>query len=190
MNVAREFATVDLVTGSYAETRGVDAFALALIKAERQIRRLVTHLVYQSPSFTASHIPQLRDALWNNRHVYFEGFECGFDALYPRSVAQLTGDTYGRLRPRLDEAIDHRNKIFHGQLTSKYLSREDLLGFVADIRAWCESLARATEAEFRYDGFSDSFRKSAVVDLARLLRIQFMDVATYVQFIREYMQRR
>jgi len=189
MDPAREFATVDLIVTSCAETRGVDAFALALIKAERQIRRLVTHLVYQFPCFTASHISPLRDALWNNRGVYFDGFERGFDALYPRSVAQLVGDAYSRLRPRLDEAIDHRNKICHGQLTSKYLTREDLLGFVADIRAWCESIARATNAEFEYDSFADSFRKSTVADLAKRLKVQLTDVAGYVQFIRQYMQR-
>jgi hypothetical protein len=46
-----EFATVDLIIRSNAETRGVDAFALALLKAERQIRRLFIHLVYQFPCF-------------------------------------------------------------------------------------------------------------------------------------------
>ena len=48
---AAEFRTVDLIVASSAETRGVDAFALSVIEAERQIRRLVTHLVYQFPSF-------------------------------------------------------------------------------------------------------------------------------------------
>jgi hypothetical protein len=135
-------------------------------------------------------IPQLRDALWNNRRVFFEGFERGFDALYPRPMAQLTGDIYGRVRPRLDEAIDHRNKIFHGQLTSRSLSRDDLLGFVSDIRAWCEAVARVTQADFDYDGFSNSFRKSTVADLPRRLRVQFADVGAYAQFIRDHMQRR
>jgi hypothetical protein len=44
MSTEEEFATVSLILGSQAETRGVDAFALSLIKAERQIRKLVTHL--------------------------------------------------------------------------------------------------------------------------------------------------
>ena len=87
MNSAREFATVDLIVSSDAETRGVDAFALALIKAERQIRRLVTHLVYQFPCFTKKHIKSLRNELGKNRRVYFEGFERGFNVLYPQSVA-------------------------------------------------------------------------------------------------------
>lgn len=45
-SATEEFSTVDLLLGSGAETRAVDAFALALIKAERQARKLVTHLVY------------------------------------------------------------------------------------------------------------------------------------------------
>jgi len=38
----------------------------------------------------------------------------GFDALSPRKVQELVGPDYARLKTRLDEAIDHRNKIFHG----------------------------------------------------------------------------
>jgi hypothetical protein len=33
----------------------------------------------------------------------------------------------------MSEAIDHRYKIFHGQLTSHNLSRHDLLACVTDI---------------------------------------------------------
>jgi len=162
-----EFETVDLIVRSNAETRGVDAFALALIKAERQMRRLVTHLVYQFPAFGVKEIPQLRDTLWDNRRVYFEGFERGFDALYPRSIKELVGVEYDRLRPRLNEAIDHRNKLFHGQLTSKWLTRDDLLEFVADIRSWCGALGDGAKAEIGYDGFArDSFQKSSVANLA------------------------
>jgi hypothetical protein len=61
-----EFATVDLIIRSNAETRGVDAFALALLKAERQIRRLFIHLVYQFPCFGGERIGRLRDTLWAN----------------------------------------------------------------------------------------------------------------------------
>jgi hypothetical protein len=46
MGHAQEFATVDLLLESKHETRGIDAFALSLIKAERQMRRFVTYFVY------------------------------------------------------------------------------------------------------------------------------------------------
>lgn len=47
MNTNHEFDTVGLIVNSTSETRGVDAFALATIKAERQLRKLFTHLVFQ-----------------------------------------------------------------------------------------------------------------------------------------------
>ena len=112
MSIAEEFATVSLILNSQAETRGVDAFALSLIKAERQVRKLVTHLVYQFPVFAPSDVAALRNALGASRRVYFEGFLSGFDALYPRSVQDLVGSEHARLKARVDEAIDHRNKIF------------------------------------------------------------------------------
>ena len=190
MSYLEEFSTVDLIVGSTAETRGVDAFALSLIKAERQIRRLMTHLVYQFPCFRSTDIEDLRGVLANNRRVYFEGFERGFDAIYPRTIKDLIGAAYPHLRPRIAEAIDHRNKIFHGQLTSKYLTREDLLAFVTDICTWCEALAQSASSEFQYDGFErNSFQKSVIVDLTKRYRQQITDLSCYEQFIRTQMQR-
>ena len=191
MSCEADFKTVDLIVRSDAETRGVDAFALSLIKAERQMRRLVTHLIYQFPCFGVKDIGQLRDTLADNRRVYFEGFERGFNALYPLTVRDLAGIEYDRLRPRLNEAIDHRNKLFHGQLTPKWLSREDLLEFVADIRSWCEALATGANAKVGYDGFArDSFRKSALADLSDRLKLQLANVQDYASFIHTHMQRR
>jgi hypothetical protein len=51
MSFQGEFQTVELIERSDAETRGVDAFALSLLKAERQLRRLFTYLVFQYPCF-------------------------------------------------------------------------------------------------------------------------------------------
>jgi hypothetical protein len=97
MSYTREFATVDLIVNSNAQTRGVDAFSLSLIKAERQLRRLVTHLVYQFPCFGTNDVPQLRATLYDNRRVYFEGFESGFNALYPKTIEDLVETEYDRL---------------------------------------------------------------------------------------------
>ena len=185
-----EFQTIDLILSSNAETRGVDAFALSLIKAERQIRRLVTHLVFQSPAFGPEHIEDLRNTLASNRRVYFEGFERGFNALYARSVEQLIGMHYERLHNRLSEAIEHRNKVFHGQLTLYSLKRKALLELVDDIRAWCEVLANAAQSDLGYDGFArDSFQKSNRQDLAERLKIRLNSIEAYAQFIRQYLER-
>lgn len=185
-----EFKTVQLIIESNAKTQGVDAFALALIKSERQIRRLVTHLVYQFPCFDSGDINELRDVLCKNHAVYFEGFEQGFNALYPRSVKALVGANYDRLHERINAAIEYRNKIFHGQLTPDRLSREGLLGFVSYIRCWCDTLARSAQNEFGYDGFArNSFQKSKTKNLSTKFQIQFTGIDCYTQFIKKYMQR-
>ena len=190
MSLEGEFKTVDLILASKAETRGVDAFALSLIKAERQVRKLFTHLVYQFSSFGSADIHKLRGALVASHHVYFEGFLAGLDALYPRTVEDLVGGEYSRLRARLMEAIDYRNKIFHGQLTSRFLSTEDLFSLEADIRAWCAALANGAIAEVGYDGFCrNSFQKSAIPDLWKRYRVQFGSIEDYKAFIHTHMER-
>ena len=169
----------------------MDAFALSLLKAERQIRRLFTHLVYQFLCFGPSDVAHLRETLANNRKVYFRGVVRGFDVLYPRSVKTLVGAEYDRLSGRLDDTINHRNKIFHGQLTSSYLSREDLLGYVTDIRLWCRTLAESSLIEFSYDGFArNSFQKSTLTELYKRFNVQLNSVESYPDFIHQYMQRR
>lgn len=190
MSFADEFSTVDLILKCAAETRGVDAFALSLIKAERQARRLFTHLIYQYPAFAKSDVPQLRAALTRNSRIYFEGFFRGIDDLYPRTIAQVVGAAHSRLLARVQEAGRYRNKIFHGQLTSLELSREDLKALVADIREWCETLALGFQAEIAYDGFGrGSFHKSAITDLATRYNLQLASVSEYEDFLRTKVQR-
>jgi hypothetical protein len=45
MSYSEEFQTVDLIINPLAKTRGVDTFALALINAGRQLRKLVSHFI-------------------------------------------------------------------------------------------------------------------------------------------------
>jgi hypothetical protein len=185
-----EFRTVDLILESDAATLAVDAFVLSWIKAERQLRRLVTHLVFQSASFSYRDVDALRRTLWNSKRVYFEGFEKGFESLYPRSLRDLIGPEYHQIRSRLVMAGQHRNKIFHGQLTSESLSRASLIEVVHNIREWCERLASSAQQEIGYDGFArNSFRKSDIPNLASRLKLQFTDVESYRTFVREYLER-
>jgi hypothetical protein len=159
-NIDDEFSTIDTLLASEAQTRGVDTFALALIKAERQMRKLFTYLVFQSPAFSTRDIKALRNAL-AARRLYFRDFISAWNKLYTRPLKEIVGPDYDRLRAVLDEAIEFRNKIFHGQLTTKYLSREDLIAYVAQIRCWCRALAAGSQLEIGYDGFErNSFRKS------------------------------
>lgn len=190
MTASSEFDTVDLILNSSSETRGVDAFALAVIKAERQIRKLFTHLVFQFPCFAGSDIGALRDALASNKSVYFEGIETGINCISPYTVEKLVGAKYKCLRPRISEAIDYRNKIFHGQLTQKCLSRDDLVALVTDIREWCEALANGATLRVGYDGFArNSFQKSTIQGLTEQFKVQFSGVDSYAQFIQQHMRR-
>jgi len=190
MSVDDEFATVDLVRNSRAETRGVDAFALSLIKAEKQARRLFTYLVYQHPWCDRTTVPELKKALEESRRVYFTGLVRGWNALYPQSVEQLVGVEYGRLRRRVDEATTYRNKIFHGQLTSRGLSRTSLESLADDIRAWCHAFGSGALAEIGYDGCGrNSFRKaSSAATLCSKYKTNFAGAADYRTFIRAHME--
>lgn len=190
MNLENEFRTVELVMSSGAETSGVDAFALALIKAERQMRKLFTFLVYQFPCFQPLHIAELRAALGKYRGIYFNDFITGIDALSNVKVEKLIGQCYGQLYARLAEATAYRNKIFHGQLTDKRLSHSDLVGIVNDMKMWCALLADSALQEFGYDGFArPSFQKSTIPELWNSYRVCFTCIGDYAAFLANNMTR-
>lgn len=190
MSYSAEFRTVDLVLASETETSGVDAFALSLIKAERQMRKLFTYLVFQSAFLTTADISGLIKTLAANKEVYFNGVVAGFDALSPALVKELIGPEYDRLWARFCEFAKFRNKIFHGQLTGKELSADQLRTNVDDIKLWCRLLAESANRELDYDGFArDSFRKSLMPNLANRLRVKIGSVEQYANFISEHMER-
>lgn len=189
MSFAAEFAVVELVLDSQFETRGIDAFALAVIKAERQMRRLFTYLAYQSPTLGAGDIPALRAALGASRRVYFEGFQRGINNLLQMSLRDLIGADFDDLDARMSEAIEVRNKIFHGQITDRCLNTTDLLEYVAKIRRWCELLATSALREVGYDGFRrNSFRKSEI-DVSHKFRVHIAGVPSYGEFLARYVER-
>lgn len=183
MNIDKEFATIDAVLASGAETRGVDAFALAVIKAERQMRKLFTFLIFQSDAFGSDDVVALRNAL-ANRRVYFRDFVAAWDTLCLRRLREIVGPDHDRLRAILDEAIEWRNKIFHGQLTSRRLSRQELIAYADQIRHWCGALATGAQRVCGYDGFGrNSFRKSHAK--ANLLSVQIRSIKDYDQLLAE-----
>lgn len=189
MNYTTEFQTIDAVLACSAETRGVDAFALSVIKAERQIRKLFTHLMFQAPAFDSTDIQNLRKVLADNRDVYFEGFIAGWDNLYTSPISDLVGQEYQRLLALLTDATRHRNKIFHGQLTNSSLARNNLLVYVEKIKDWCCKLAAGALKDIGYDGFGrNSFHKSRIIDLSMRHRVVFTSVADYESFIHSHME--
>ncbi|NPT34232.1 hypothetical protein [Paraburkholderia xenovorans] len=128
MSFANEFAVADLIMKSHLPTSGVDAFALSIIKMERQMRKLFTYLVYQAQAFGPEHAEELKQVLGASRKAYFVGFERGINDLSRISIEEMVGQQYAELRPILSDALDVRNKVFHGQVTMRCLQRETFFG--------------------------------------------------------------
>ena len=125
MTYEDEFSTAELIIDSDHETRGVDAFSLSFIKSETQIRKIFTHVIFQSDSFDETTIDKLIQILADNRKVYFSGFIRGFYGIYPVSIETIYGDSYKSDLEKIETIQKYRNKIFHGQLTGDSLSQND-----------------------------------------------------------------
>lgn len=190
MSFANEFAIVDMIVASQHETRGIDAFSLSIIKTERQMRKLFTHLIFQYPCFDGTSVSAMRDLLGAGRNYYFEGFERGVDAVAPRTVAHMIGGDYASLRERLSQAMEIRNKVFHGQVTkTKYMTRDELLGYVADIRCWCETFAEVSLNEIGYDGFGRNSLRKCRPNLANTFKYQIASIDGYRRLLKEHVAR-
>src|SRR5450756_1693309 len=101
------------------------------------MRKLFCFLVFQCPAFWHANCQALENTLAEFKNVYFAGFIKGIDALYQVPVSELFGQDYLPLRKRLKEAQLVRDKIFHGQVTGKQLTRNQLMELIDGIRAWC-----------------------------------------------------
>jgi hypothetical protein len=182
----QEFAVViDLLT-SASRSKGVDAFALSLLKAERHARRIFTFLIFQSSCFEKEHIPELRAALVNHEYFAFTSALAGIDLISPYPLIELCGDQHAALLSLLPTIKKRRNKIFHGQLTHESLSMEELESMAFTLRDWSVSLAENGASKLGYDGFaSRSFVKHTNTEFSRSLKRQLTSVADYSAFIAE-----
>jgi hypothetical protein len=184
MNFETEFKVVDLILGSEFETRGVDAFSLSILKMERQIRRIFTHIVFQHHSFKDSDIQTLIDKLAGNKKIQFKHFIPAINLLYPKTVEAIYGENYSDSKNRIDAAEEIRNKIFHGQPTGMGLARHELIEVVFNIRCWCTNLATSFNQEIGYDGFArDSYQKSALPEAFKYITWPFNSVDEYSMFL-------
>ena len=189
MSYKKEFETIELLIESNKVTRGVDAFSLAIIKSERQIRKLFTYLIYQYPEIQKKSYSEIRDVLFKNRNVYFEGFINGFDTIYPIKVNELIGKEFTVLLDTIKDAVKVRNKIFHGQLTDKRLSTNDLINITRDLSRWCELLSKAARDEIGFDGFERNSLRKANVEIYSKFLIQINSLQEYDEFIKTEMSR-
>lgn len=182
MDCKLDFATIDLILNSNLETRGVDAFALSIIKAEKQMRRLFTFLIFQNPAYSSADYRPLRETLAKNRNIYFKGFITGINLILPRPLSDIYGADYDKDLNELLEFTKDRNKIFHGQITLAGLGRDDLIKRINHVRKWCQTLSEKLNEEICYDGFSDSFVKCKI-PLALKNMNQFDTIVKYEAFL-------
>jgi len=187
MDYEQDFATVNLILETSFETRGVDAFVLSLIKAEKQIRRVFTFLIFQNPAFTSKDYWSLRETLANNKRIYFKGFIKGINLILPKQLKEIYGDKYDDDIYQLLEFTKERNKIFHGQITFNGLDREDLITRVDYIKIWCKNLAEKLNLEIGYDGFSHSYHKSNLILTLNSLN-KFDTIEKYRAFLKSEIQ--
>ena len=178
-NYAEEFKTIDILENSDAESRGIDSFALAIIKVERQSRKLFTFLIFQYPCFRSTPPAALRDLLWKKR-IYSSGILEGINLVAPKTISDLIGVEYATLFDTVKKATDIRNKIFHGQITNQRLGQPDLFDYVHALRRWCSLLGEAAEAAFGYDGFrNNSYQKTTKVGFAGTLKRTITSIGQY-----------
>lgn len=164
MSYKNEFGVVDLIINSSFETKGIDALSLAIIKSERQVRKLFTFLIYQNPNYCNRDSKKLREILTNNRQVYFKNFILGINEILNHSINELYGEDYNNDLKNITNLIAIRNKIFHGQVTKFYLTRDELIAKTNEIKKWCEKLSITMINEIGYDGFErNSYRKSNLI---------------------------
>ncbi len=189
MSYKEEFETVNLLVQSDKITRGVDAFSLALIKSERQLRKLFTHLIYQYPKIQNESFTDIRNILFKNNRVYFEGFTKGFNTIYPVGVKDLIGKKYKQLLATVKESISIRNKIFHGQITDKKLTTTNLLDLTNDLSTWCWLLSNGAKNEIGYDGFGRNSLRRSEMDLHPKFLIDINSLDDYRNLIEKVMAR-
>lgn len=151
-----EFSTIDLLIGSDCDSRGVDAFCLAWIKYERQLRKLTAYLVFQASNISLADSEKVRAAFKSNKGISHVDTRGAMYRLTGESAKSLIGQRYEYLDRSIDQSYRAREKIFHGQQTGDSLSRAKLLTMVRDIHEWCSLLSNSSDAAFGYDGFSGS----------------------------------
>lgn len=177
-----EFKSVVSLLGSSFESRGVDAFCLAWIKLERQLRKIVANLIFQASDIQRGNEKELREILLGNRGLSHTTFIGAIAILTPTNPKKLIGDRYAILSRSLANSYDIRQKIFHGQQTGQDLSRESLERHTKDIQEWCKLLANACDAHFGYDGFKGrtSLFKTNIEPLIKQIDLALADMGWQV----------
>lgn len=147
-----EFATVEAIWNTSAETRRVDALLLSWVKYEKQLRRLFSFFVFQHPNITEATLDSVIAAFAANRNLNPESFISGIKALGVTPLPKLLGSSHSQLWAGITRIKKYRNKIMHGQHTGQGITSAQLERDVVHIIKWISAVARASDTAFGYDG--------------------------------------
>lgn len=150
--LAVEFATVEAIWNTKAETRRVDSLLLSWVKYEKQLRRLFSFFVYQHPGITSTSLDSVIAAFAANKNLNPETFICGIKELGVTPLPKLLGSVYAPLWAEISRIKKYRNKIMHGQHTGQSITSTQLETDVLHVINWISAVGRAADATYGYDG--------------------------------------
>jgi hypothetical protein len=171
-----EFEVIEYLLNSNNESRAIDSFSLSLLKIEKQIRKIFTHLIYQYECFEPSDKIKIIDILSANRYIYFRHLIIGINLIYYKEIKEIYGIDYEVDYNSISSLKSFRNKIFHGQLTGEKLNRNDLTGFVAIMKKWSKQIAESFQDEINYDGFKRNSLTKSKKDFSTLLKYKITNI--------------
>ncbi|MET3524418.1 hypothetical protein [Mesorhizobium abyssinicae] len=180
-----EFIPVDTILASTHRTRGVDAFTLTYLRADRQVRKVFTNLVFQSDAFDHRLSRELRQTLHDADDLSFKGLDKGIAVLAGKTLADMVGAEHARLMKVLWTAKGYRNKLFHGQLPDQFVSTNEFIEIERDIRQWCRLLATGAQLHTGYNGFADSHRKTKRPEIVKRVSAALPNIAAYAAFLKK-----
>lgn len=178
-----EFATLESLWGSAAETRRTDSMLLAWVKYEKQLRRLFCFLVFQHPSISEASIDEVISTMAQNRNLNPDTFLSGIAALGVRSVPEILGENYPRLWPEMQKIKLVRNKLMHGQITGAGVTSRQLERHVLTIVDWVTCVARAAHSAYGYDGLKRNTFRVAKASGDAVAAYPFADVLEFKSWL-------
>jgi hypothetical protein len=167
----QEFATVNTLLSGTASTRRVDSLTLCWVKMEKQLRRLFSFLVFQSPAFSRSTGDGIVQAVAERRDIFYVESIRLIDSILAKPMSSVVGSPFVRLRPELDRIRKYRNKILHGQPTGMKITARELEKDIDILKEWVLAVGSGYVSECGYDGLGrGSFKKATVSSVGRVSR--------------------
>lgn len=179
-----ELQTVDLLIRSRATTRLTDAFTLLYVKSEKQLRKLLVFIAYQSPDLQRLSGKEINATVASFKHLQGKHYINGINQIYHKSFGDVFGADFARINPEIERIRRTvRNKILHGQPTGLHLQEPELKHEIEMMREWITRVFTGFHSDMGFGGFErNTFRKAKAVS-CRLNRT-FASAAEFSGFLK------